>query len=64
MKAIITNALRRLRDLEKEPYTQKEAEAAAGLATDNGYLRGNRAGAHPTGLHEGSIATEHMEADN
>ena len=27
---------RRLRALKEEPYTQKEADAAAGLATDNG----------------------------
>ena len=27
---------RRLRQLKDEPYTQKEAEAAAGLTTDNG----------------------------
>lgn len=27
---------RRLRDLKHPPYTQKEAEAAAGLGTDNG----------------------------
>lgn len=26
----------RLRTLREEPYTQKEAEAAAGLRTDNG----------------------------
>ena len=27
---------RRVRQLKEEPYTQKEAEAAAGLTTDNG----------------------------
>lgn len=27
---------RRVRQLKEEPYSQKEAEAAAGLTTDNG----------------------------
>lgn len=31
--------LRRLRLLKEEPYSQKEAEAAAGLTTDNGKRR-------------------------
>lgn len=30
------NHKRRLRSLREEPYTQKEAEAAVGLRTDNG----------------------------
>ncbi|KAK7527938.1 uncharacterized protein IWZ02DRAFT_140909 [Phyllosticta citriasiana] len=33
---------RRLRQLKEEPYTQKEAEAAAGLRTDNGPRVGSR----------------------
>ena len=29
-------AMRRVRKLQEEPYTQKEAEAAVGISTDNG----------------------------
>lgn len=34
---------RRVRDLKVEPYSQKEAEAAAGLTTDNGRREGAEA---------------------
>ncbi|KAI9670196.1 MAG: Bud site selection protein 20 [Alyxoria varia] len=47
---------RRLRQLKEEPYTQKEAEAAAGLYTDNGTLNEKMAidaeGATATGRQE------------
>jgi len=33
---------RRVKDLKTEPYTQKEAEAAIGLRTDNGPLQAER----------------------
>lgn len=35
----------RLRDLRAEPYSQKEAEAAVGLWTDNGIPNSTKAGA-------------------
>ena len=33
---------RRVRQLREEPYSQKEAEAAVGLSTDNGNRMGER----------------------
>jgi bud site selection protein 20 len=34
----------RVKQLKEEPYSQKEAEAAAGLATDNGKTQDQEAG--------------------
>jgi bud site selection protein 20 len=35
-KGVVTDTLFRVKALKDEPYTQKEAEAAVGLRTDNG----------------------------
>ncbi len=35
---LLLNSCDRLKQLKDEPYTQKEAEAAVGLMTDNGKL--------------------------
>ncbi|KAJ3043317.1 Bud site selection protein 20 [Rhizophlyctis rosea] len=45
---------KRLKALKEEPYTQKEAELAAGLATDNGKGRASTtsASAAPTSMEE------------
>jgi bud site selection protein 20 len=42
---LITLTVYRVKALKAEPYTQKEAEAAAGLFTDNGVRRNAATGA-------------------
>ncbi|KZF18906.1 hypothetical protein L228DRAFT_251781 [Xylona heveae TC161] len=54
------NHKRRLRLLREEPYTQKEADAAIGLRTDNG--RSDKANAQPTQA-EGLVAASGMEVE-
>ena len=52
--------LLRLRFLREEPYTQKEAEAAVGLRTDNGQREGAKSEADKSSLPDHGI----MEIDS
>jgi len=52
--SVLTTACVRVRFLREEPYTQKEAEAAIGLRTDNG---------KQAGLAEAAVEGEEMQSE-